>query len=353
MPRPDDLPADPSGVPLTVLIIPNWNGEKLLSRFLPSILALGASRVLVVDNGSTDNSLLVARRLGADTLPVGRNLGFAGAVNLGIRSSKEPLIGVLNNDAEFAPGWLAALWVAMRESGSFLGCGKTLRGPRGEGDAVVDGTFDLLSRGGTAWRAGNGSPDAPCWNLRRSASFVPLTAALIRREAFDQAGLLDEAFESYLEDVEFSLRCARLGLPAIYEPRALAWHLGSATLGAWHAETARRISRNQVALIAKHYPRGWLWRYGRSVLAGQLLWGLVAARHGAGWAYLRGKAQGLRSYSRYRQESAWWKRDSRELQRILDSSEGMIEELQTQGGWQTYWRTYFQWAGSPRPETPG
>src|ERR1044072_3340857 len=102
-----------------------------------------------------------------------------------------------------------------------------------------------MSRGATAWRAGAGWAKETIAGERRRVSFVSLTAAVIRREAFTQAGPLDEDFESYLEDVEFSLRCARLGLTAVYEPSAQSWHRGSATLGAWHPETTRRIARNQ------------------------------------------------------------------------------------------------------------
>ena len=88
----------------------------------------------------------------------------------------------------------------------------------------------------------------------------------MRRELFEKVGWLDERFESYLEDVDFSLRSARKGCLGVYVPEAVAYHQGSATLGAWHPETARRIARNQLLLVAKHYPRGWLFRYGWPVL---------------------------------------------------------------------------------------
>ena len=54
--------------------------------------------------------------------------------------------------------------------------------------------------------------------------------------------LLDERFESYLEDVDFGLRCAEAGLSGLYVPDAVAYHQGSATLGRWHPETVRKIA---------------------------------------------------------------------------------------------------------------
>ena len=59
-----------------------------------------------------------------------------------------------------------------------------------------------------------------------------MTAALFHRSLFDRVGFLDERFESYLEDVDFGIRCSLQGLSGIYVPEAVCWHGGSATRGA-------------------------------------------------------------------------------------------------------------------------
>jgi len=64
-----------------------------------------------------------------------------------------------------------------------------------------------------------------------------LHAAIFRKELFDRLGALDERFESYLEDIDFGIRCATAGLTGIYVPEAVAYHTGSATLGRWHPTT--------------------------------------------------------------------------------------------------------------------
>lgn len=321
------------------IVVPNWNGAHLLREFLPSALQQGV-RVVVVDNGSSDDSAAVAGGMGAEVLALGANRGFAAAVNQGIAATSEPLIGIVNNDARLAPDWLTRLAQAMVETGAHLATGKILSERTPE---TLDGTYDLLSRGGTAWRAGAGVRDYAFPKERRAVNFVSLTAALVRREAFVQAGLLDEDFESYLEDVEFSLRCARLGLAGVYEPAAVAWHRGSATLGVWHAETTRRIARNQVMLVAKHFPDGFGW----PGLVAHSLWGAVAMRHGAGPAYMRGKWQGLRGFAQWRAQSTWHRRADR-LDAILAASESDIARLQENTGWQNYWRWYFRLAGRAR-----
>ena len=62
----------------------------------------------------------------------------------------------------------------------------------------------------------------------------PWTAVLYRAEVFQRVGLLEERFESYLEDADFGLRCAALGIAGRYVPEARAVHVGSASLGRWH-----------------------------------------------------------------------------------------------------------------------
>ena len=110
------------------------------------------------------------------------------------------------------------------------------------------------------WLGPEGWPDL----LRAPAHrFGPFDGAVFRAEIFQRVGLLDERFESYLEDVDFGLRCAAQGIAGCYEPSAIAWHKGSAALGRWHPETVRRIARNQIYLLARHYPASllvrWMW----------------------------------------------------------------------------------------------
>ena len=69
------------------------------------------------------------------------------------------------------------------------------------------------------------------WDRPRTVRFVPFTATLFRTDLFRKIGGLDERFRSYLEDVDFCLRCAKHGYHGMYVPRAVATHEGSATLG--------------------------------------------------------------------------------------------------------------------------
>ena len=320
------------------VVVPNWNRRDLLIRLLGSLgrQTHPIEEIVVADNGSTDGSAEAAESAGARVLRLGSNLGFSRAVNSGIRTSRTPWVAVVNNDIEPAPDWLARLTEAFEDDAVWFAAGKLLNEKRRDS---IDGTFDTICRGACVWRAGHRRPDGPLWGEKRLIRLAPFTAALFRAELFDRVGLLDEQFESYLEDVEFGLRAARRGFGGVYVPEAVAHHAGSATLGAWHPETVRRMARNQILLVAKHFPSGWLLRYGWPILVAQGLWGLVAARHGAGFPYLRGKLEGIRRFRSVRAEAHG--AGAGDIGRILEESEMELRALQERTGFDLYWRLYF------------
>jgi GT2 family glycosyltransferase len=243
-------------------------------------------------------------------------------VNRGIGEARSERIAILNSDVELAPDYFAKL----SATPAWFATGKILDARR---NGLIDGTFDLTCRGGTTWRAGSGRADGPLWSAPRPIWSAPWTAALYRADVFRKAGLLEERFESYLEDVDFGLRCAAHGISGRYVPEAIAWHRGSATLGRWHPDTVRRMARNQVWLAARNLPGRWWW----PALVAQGLWGVVAARHGRVLAWTQGIVEGLRGFRRMRAYNL-------ELPGQLRENERSIAELQRAAGGDLYWKLY-------------
>ena len=321
-------------MPRVSVVIPNWNRSALLKKLLEDLAAqdLRPDEVIVVDNGSTDDSVSMARAAGATVIELSANKGFSKAVNRGIERCQGDWIAILNNDIELEHDWLSKLLDRAIRSNSWFASGKILNAANRR---YLDGTDDALCRGACAWRCGHGRVDGPVWNQSRTIQFASFTAAIFRSDLFRKLGPLDEEFESYMEDVEFGIRCSIQHLDGVYVSEAVAYHHGSATLGRWHAVTVRNIARNQLLLVAKHYPANWIWRAGWAVLVAQSLWGLVALRHGAGLAFLAGKLDGLRRFRHAR------KPGSPALWNVLEQSEQQIRELQNRTGFDFYWRTYF------------
>jgi GT2 family glycosyltransferase len=322
--------------PSVTAIIPVWNGRELLLKLLDSLdrQTQPFQEVLVVDNGSEDGADKLAEARGARVIRLGRNTGFAHAVNRGVSECGTDRIAILNADVELDSDWLSAL---LAISGPFA-CGKILSA---QDPDMIDGTFDLLCRGGCPWRAGKGAPSANAFPAI-PIDMASFTAVLFERQVFLQVGPLDERFESYLEDVDFGLRCMAQGLSGFFVPSAISLHHGSASLGKWHRDSVRRMARNQVFLIAKHYPpalrKRWLWQ----ILTAQGLWGLLALRHGAGLPWLQGKWQGIRQFGWLPQTP------NPRLEPALVGHEALIRELQLKQGMDWYWRVYFGLAGDKR-----
>jgi len=324
-------------------IVPVWNRRELLERLLGSLRAQTRpiSEVLVIDDGSSDSSAELAESLGARAIRMRAHGGFARAVNRGIRESHTPFVAIINNDVMLAPDWLEKLAAAI-DSGAWFATGRILKAAD---PSRIDATYDAICRGGTAWRVGNGCPDGPLFRESREVRFAPFTAALFRAELFNRVGLLDERFESYLEDVDFGLRCALAGCSGRYVPDAVAWHEGSATLGRWHPVTTRLTARNQVFLIAKHYPRNLLLRYGWRIAAAQGLWGLTALRHGRAWSWMRGKLDGIRRCKELRSAAP---PQAERLIEILLEGEREIQYVQRACANDLYWTLYFRLTGGAK-----
>ena len=313
-------------------VVPHWNRRELLETLIASLQAQHRQfdEIVVADNGSTDDSAAVAEKAGARVLRLGHNLGFAAAVNRGIEAARTDWVAILNNDVTLEPGWLGELLAAVEQEQVCFATGKILRA----GDpSTLDGAFDEISRAACACRCGAGKPESLFWNQGRRIRIAPMTAAIFRRSLFDEIGPLDESFGSYLEDVDFGVRCALAGREGIYVPAAVSHHRGSATTGEWSNDTVRLIARNQVFLAAKHFrgePR-------LPIVVGQLLWGVLALRHARGVAYLRGKISGLNAARAIRRQHG----AELKLRSVAKAGEEAILEFQRQTGFDWYWRAYF------------
>ena len=317
-------------------VIPHWNRRDLLQTLLSNLRqqTRAFDEIIVADNGSQDDSAAVAEQAGARVIRLHRNLGFALAVNRGIASTDADWIAILNNDVTLAPDWLANLLAAAEKEAAPFATGKTLMA---SDHTRIDGTFDEISRGGCAYQCGSGKPDGPYWSKPRRIRMAPMTAALFRARLFQEIGPLDERFESYLEDVDFGIRCGLADREGVYEPSAIAYHEGSSTWGQWNKYSVRLIARNQVLLTTKHFGDLSPW----PIVAGQLLWGILALRHGCAGAFVRGKMSGMRVARTLAAQGPASRPVLAKTEAFVRESERTILEIQRQTGFDHYWRVYF------------
>jgi GT2 family glycosyltransferase len=309
------------------VVIPNYNGAARLEICLRSLVRQShpALEILIVDNASRDGSVDIVRRTAPDAkvLCQSRNLGFAAAVNVGIRAAEGDWIAILNNDTEADTQWLAA-WAAAIErhpDAIFLACRILDFNHR---DRIYS-TGDCFLRLGVGYRRGQELPDGQAYAVEIPIFSACGCAALIRKSALVSAGGYDERFFAYLEDVDLGLRLKISGASGYYIPSAVVYHVGGATSGGEFAPLAVRLrTRNAILLLLKSLPASIALRCAPRILLGQAVWFGRALRHRRGWSYLRGLVGVIPLISimwkRRRALSFCWKQSAPQLwQAILDS----------------------------------
>jgi GT2 family glycosyltransferase len=286
-------------MPATV-IIPSWNGARLLPTCLTALQSQTRRdfETVVVDSGSSDDTdtvLGVFPEVQLVRLPTNR--GFAAAVNAGIRVARGEVIVLLNNDTAAEPGWLEALLrdlLAAPDAG--MATSKVRLFDRPE---VLHTTGDTLNIAGWPANRGVWEVDRGQWDAAREVFGANAAAGAYRRTMLDDVGLFEEAFGSYLEDVDLAWRARLAGWRCIFVPEAVVLHRVSATGGG--ALASYLVARNRVWLIARNYPARLLRRHWRRVLGAQVGAARDACRAWRGRearATLRGLAVGWLTWPR-------------------------------------------------------
>lgn len=278
------MPSSVDGrAPATVsVVIPNWNGAAHLRRCLDGLAAQTrrAERVVVVDNGSTDESLEMMATdypwVEVIALPV--NTGFAPAVNVGIRAVDTDLIGLLNNDAVPNRDWLATLLEAEQVAGPEVGF-LTSKIVTADG-RFIDSAGDFLDDAGIAHQRGNGEPDTGQYDGQARAFSACGCATIYRREMFADVGLFDDDFFAYYEDVDLCLRATLRSWQGQYIGSAVVQHAVSATSGSMTSFKLFQGVRNSWYVLLKGIPGPLLPTVLPRFILVQLIWFLRAARAG-------------------------------------------------------------------------
>ncbi|TET36727.1 MAG: glycosyltransferase family 2 protein [Planctomycetota bacterium] len=306
----EHIPKGFTGTPLVSVIIPNYEGEKCLPACLESLAkqTFRDFEVLIVDNGSKDagtpGALALVRRLAPGQpfplryFDLGKNYGFATAVNRGIERSRGCFIALLNNDTECDPGWLLALADAMEahpETG-FLASKLLLASSRGHYDC----TGHCLTTAGVG-EVHNRFKPVDKNEKGRPVFGACAAASMYRREALEAVGLLDESYFMYYEDLDLDMRLRMAGYSCRYVPEAIVYHsLGAAARGLAGALKTFLVSRNMESFFFTYFPGPFRLRHFINHIGLVILQTLEYSLRGAGGPYIRGKLAFLRDFRKTR-----------------------------------------------------
>ncbi|MFP6664550.1 MAG: glycosyltransferase family 2 protein [Deltaproteobacteria bacterium] len=248
------------------IVVLAWNGADQIGACLEAVLACEGepSDIIVVDNGSTDDSREVAKLAApmAKLLALPENLGFAGGMNAGLddflgREHAPEVLILLNQDTAVDRGWYQAITAPFGTAADIgvVGCkiyypdGKTLQ----HAGASIEPARAITTH------IGAGETDAGRYDVARDCEYVTGAAMAVRSAALRKTGPLDAGFfPAYYEEVDLCLRMRDAGYRVRYEPSATLRHAESTSL----PENFRRYAvahRNRLRFVVKNYTWPDLW----------------------------------------------------------------------------------------------
>lgn len=246
------------------VVILNYNGKSYLEKFLPGVIQHSpGAKVVVADNGSSDNSLSIIPG-NVDVIDIGTNLGFCGGYNYALNKIDADYFVLLNNDVEVTPNWLTPIIDLLEKDPSIAAVQPKILSYR-EKD-----TFEYAGAGG-------GFIDALAYPFCRGRIFdtlekdheqyndvVPVFWAtgaclVVRSKLYKELGGLDEDFFAHMEEIDLCWRLKRAGYQVYYCGLSTVYHVGGGTLSAANPRKTYFNFRNGLSLLIKHEPAGSLW----------------------------------------------------------------------------------------------
>ncbi len=305
-------------VPGVGAVLLNWRQSALTEQCLRDLVAARTAglRVLVVDNGSGDDSVVrlrtavdaaVTAGLPCELLALEHNLGFTGGMNRGfawLMTTGCHYALVLNNDLRLPPGFLEPLVAVLHCDERVAAVAPT----------VVDPAGRVWAQGGSlGFHAnalallGHGGPPAPITAGPELVDFVPGACVLFRRRDLELHGGFDDDYFMYWEDVELCRRLARHGRRIVWLPWVRVVHVGGASAGGGRSPLRKYLmAKNGVRFLLRHGTAAqWAAVLVLDVLLLPLLL-LTAPR--AGWAKACGLLSGLAGRPSTAADVARWHR---------------------------------------------
>lgn len=246
--------------PLISIVTLTWNTTEVTCDFLRSLNEHGTYRnleVIVVDNGSKEDPTPVFKAIYPDVKVIlnGRNLGFTGGNNVGIRAAKGDFLFIVNNDTEVTPGLLEGLLEIFAQ---YPDAG------------IVSPKFHYFFHKGTIEYAGyntvniftgrNGmigcrEQDQGQYNEVKVTNYAHGGGMMVPRKIIDEVGGLPEDFFIYYEEFDWCDQIKRKGYKVYYQPKSLIYHKESMTTGKSSPFKTFYHTKNRIYYMRRNAPK--------------------------------------------------------------------------------------------------
>lgn len=244
------------------IIILNWNGEKLLREFLPSVVKntnADLGRVVVVDNHSTDGSWRCLEQEFPDVERVlfEENFGFAGGYNRAIEMIEAEYVVLLNSDVEVAPGWLEPLVAVLDRDEKVAAVQPKILAYRDKNKfeyaGAAGGYIDYLGFPFCRGRVMDTTEqDYGQYDDEVDVFWATGASLCIRRDVYRAVGGLDEAFFAHMEEIDLCWRLKNGGYTLKVVPSSVVYHLGGGSLPMNHPRKLFLNYRNNLLMLHKN-----------------------------------------------------------------------------------------------------
>ena len=252
--------------PLVYVVILNWNGCEVLRETLETVAKLDYPnyKILVVDNGSTDGSLDIARQKFSfiEIIENRENLGFGEGNNVGIRYALQhgaEWILLLNNDIIADRDLLKELMIAaMSDTRIGALAPKIYYFANPKSLWYAGGKISFWT--GNVSHRGLREEDRGQFDTQEDTEYLTGCAFLVRREVLERVGLFDKIyFPAYSEDVDLTERIRRAGYRLVYVPSAKLWHKVSSSSGGGLTTFKTQLKVEHNLIFFKRYARWYHW----------------------------------------------------------------------------------------------
>ncbi len=229
------------------IVIPTYNGQKLLSKNLPAVIAAKAEEIIVVDDASTDTSVefMTVNFPQIKLVRLPHNVGFARAVNAGVAAAKGDIVVLFNNDVSPQSDCLIDLVNRFAADPKVFSIGFLETDP-------ATGKKRGRSRG--YWQRGL-VHHAQAPDLNAGSTFWTFAAAAAyRKSMWDKLSGLDALFRpAYWEDIDLSYRAQKLGWRVVFDPIRQVTHPAESTMKPIFGQKMIRLSyKNQLLFVWKN-----------------------------------------------------------------------------------------------------
>ncbi|MBK5203307.1 MAG: glycosyltransferase family 2 protein [Prolixibacteraceae bacterium] len=250
----------------TAIVILNWNGEKMLQCFLPSVVKnsrIKDTEIIVSDNGSTDSSIAFIKDNFSEVkiIELKKNYGFAEGYNRTLKQIDADYFVLLNSDVEVTPGWLNPLIELMDKDPKVAAVQpKILNWKKkdefeyaGAAGGFIDKLGFPLCRGRVLDIM---EKDHGQYDNVTSIFWASGACMAIKANYFNEAGGFDSDFWAHMEEIDLCWRLKNKGFKILFTPDSSVYHLGGGTLPYNNPFKLFLNFRNSLWLLHKNLPSG-------------------------------------------------------------------------------------------------